>query len=1062
MSRIAGGILLPLLLVCAKLSAQPISLVKDINTGKAHHPYNVIGAMQEYKGFLYFAGEGIGGTELWRTDGTEAGTVLVKDIYAGAASSSPNSFYIYNDDLYFVANGAELGAELWKTNGTAAGTVLVKDIGPGDYPSNPRNFTEMNGILYFMAGIATWDIWRSDGTEAGTWKIFLTRLDPYYGFAGLKAVGNTLYFSTYDEKSGSELWVSDGTTAGTRLLADLHPGTRGSFPSRFFEWKGKVYFSAFTYDGEELWTSDGTESGTEEVCDINPGPDNSTPFGFTDRGDAFYFLADHGGKMGLWKSDGTKGGTELVKNIALPGYLPDVYNKMIEAQGKLFITTQPEWGTVELFTSDGTTDGTVLVKTIKTDDIYNRLVELTPINGLLCFNIGSQNQAHLWCSDGTEQGTFPLMQISPGRQDPNGYLTAYQDKLYFGAYDPDHDFGLWTTDGTPAGTMLVKDVNDKGYGSAPGQLIDFKGTLYFIAQTDNGRRSLFKSDGTNTGTVAVKEVHTASTPYESKLAVFNDQVYFSVYVSPSGMGLWRTDGSANGTVRVAPLYTGVPVKNLTVVGTRLFFSLDNPAGGGPELWTSDGTAAGTKMVRMIEPGVGASSVEQFTDVNGILFFVAATSGYGAELWKSDGTAAGTVQVKDIWPGADGSRPRHLTAMNGICYFSAMPTYRDMQLWRSDGTEAGTFLVKDLYVGNTSDSVSNLHQAGGLLYFGAHDQKLGRDLWKSDGTAAGTVMLKRIHPGFDGPNPGQFVTWKGVTYFCGSTPGEGTELWKTDGTAAGTTLVKDIFPGSRSAFGPDAKLYAIGDKLYFTANDGIHGEEIWTSDGTAAGTLLLQDAVPGGGSAPGSFTKAGNMIFASMTDEAHGAELWSMAAAATLPIQLLSFTGKREREDALLNWTALEDATTESFQVERSTDGRTFTALGTVAAQQKNGQYSYQFTDRGITALNVDVLYYRLNIRDIDGESSFSKIVMLPLSTRGAVTVFPNPVQQGVQVQISVSSPQVVRWKVVDNAGRVMKQQVSSLAAGSNRLTIDVRQWSSGVYHLQVEGRGLQEQVRFVK
>ena len=110
------------------------------------------------------------GDELWKSDGTSAGTVMVKDINPGTGNSSPTDLVNVGNDVFFSATDGIDGMELWKTDGTAAGTVMVKDIVPGSGSSNPGNLTNVNGTLFFSATDAAGNasLWKSDGTAAGT------------------------------------------------------------------------------------------------------------------------------------------------------------------------------------------------------------------------------------------------------------------------------------------------------------------------------------------------------------------------------------------------------------------------------------------------------------------------------------------------------------------------------------------------------------------------------------------------------------------------------------------------------------------------------------------------------------------------------------------------------------------------------------------------------------------------------------------------------------------------------------------------------------------------------
>ena len=117
------------------VSAQQFSLLKDINPGIQSS--NVC-YLTEVNNKLFFAAtNGLHGMELWKSDGTEAGTVMIKDIRPGAANSSIGYLTNINGILFFVANNGSSGTELWKSDGTAAGTVMVKDIRTGPMGSNP-------------------------------------------------------------------------------------------------------------------------------------------------------------------------------------------------------------------------------------------------------------------------------------------------------------------------------------------------------------------------------------------------------------------------------------------------------------------------------------------------------------------------------------------------------------------------------------------------------------------------------------------------------------------------------------------------------------------------------------------------------------------------------------------------------------------------------------------------------------------------------------------------------------------------------------------------------------
>jgi ELWxxDGT repeat protein len=305
------GLLLSLTVNLARAAGPEPFLVKDIYPGASGpYPYNSSpNFLTDVNGTLFFiANDGTTGNELWKSDGTAAGTVLVKDINPGPEGSRSVFLTDVNGTLFFNANDGANGYELWKSDGTEAGTVLVKDIWPGAVgpipaSSVPANLTDVNGTLYFQCNDGSHgdELWKSDGTEAGTVLI----KDINLGMIGLAPAGSypenltdvngTLFFIATDGATGNELWKSDGTEAGTVLIKDIHPGAIGSYPSLLTNVNGTLSFSAVDgANGYELWESDGTAAGTVLVKDINPGAIGSFPDKLTNVNGTLFFSATDG------------------------------------------------------------------------------------------------------------------------------------------------------------------------------------------------------------------------------------------------------------------------------------------------------------------------------------------------------------------------------------------------------------------------------------------------------------------------------------------------------------------------------------------------------------------------------------------------------------------------------------------------------------------------------------------------------------------------------------------------------------------------------------------------
>jgi ELWxxDGT repeat protein len=414
----------------------------------------------------YFA-DNVGGIEqLWVSDGTPAGTHMVK---AFAANLITNLTMI-GARVYFTVDDGIHGNELWVSDGTAAGTMLVSDIRPGATGSNPNLLLNVDGELFFAAddGAHGQELWETNGTAAGT--VMVRDIDP--GAPGsivgvpFADVNGTLFFTATDGTHGDELWKSDGTATGTVLVKDINPGATDSFPELLTNVNGTLLF--FANDGThgvELWRSDGTAAGTSLVQDINPGLGSSTPSGVGPiavvNGTLFFNAADGTHGLELWKSDGTPAGTKMIADIN-PGPSDSAPEFMTNVNGELFFTASDGVHGFELWKSDGTSVGTVMVKDINPGGA-NSFVDLPNCTA----NVG---------------GT-----------------------LFFAATDGMSGFELWKSDGTAAGTVLVKDIFTGAVGSDPEQFTNVNGVLEFYAQDPLSSTTwgLFRSDGTAAGTFEI-------------------------------------------------------------------------------------------------------------------------------------------------------------------------------------------------------------------------------------------------------------------------------------------------------------------------------------------------------------------------------------------------------------------------------------------------------------------------------------------------------------------------------------------------------------------------------
>jgi ELWxxDGT repeat protein len=781
------------------------ALVKDIAPGPANGLFDIAlhgchCLLTGLNGLLYFmTDDGIHGFELWRSDGTEDGTVMVRDFNPGPADGIIPFVTEYKGQLYFGANTPEYGYELWRTD-DALGAVLVKDVNPGPDGGMLRYMEVANGMLYFFGNgpdATTTELWRTDGTAEGT--VMATEIPSVNSTPEhLQAFNSLLVYHIHEEAYGWVIWVSDGTPAGTHLLKDINPGPGDDTgPVRGVVMGDFIYFNATDgVHGNDLWRSDGSAAGTSMVADLQPDGGVSPNLVLND---VLYFSHYVSNTTELWRSDGSAAGTTLVKSQFDPGRNTQLKDFTVVGDDLYFIANETIWR------SDGTPAGTVKAESILNLGLWS-IDNLTEHDGMLYFSAANAaNGVELWRSDGTAEGTR-LFDISHGPAGSIEGLVAVDTSAYFTADDGVHGRELWRSDGTPAGTAMVKDIQPGPAGGATSASGVLSGTLYFAADDGEHGLELWRSDGSGAGTAMVKDIQPGSAGaliHSRSFVAAGAALYFVAEDPQAGEALWRTDGTEAGTVMVKDPNPGpgpAAIGNLTAVGAGLFFSADDGVHGA-ELWRSDGSAAGTAMVKDIKAGAAGAAPERLAALGGRVVFAVGQRVQEPELWVSDGSAAGTSRLGDM------SLYTNLTAMNNAVYFTGYNGGSN-GLWRTDGLAITAVSQDDVRSADQFTPVNN------LLYFTILG---GEELWRTDGSAAGTWRVSTT-------NALNLANINNVLYFAGQDE-HGYELWRTDGSEAGIVLVQDIAPGFEQS--RPRMLTEVGETLLFVANDQQSGPELWS-------------------------------------------------------------------------------------------------------------------------------------------------------------------------------------------------------------------------------------------
>ena len=389
------------------------------------------------------------------------------------------------------------------------------------------------------------------------------------------------------------------------------------------------------------------------------------------------------------------------------------------------------------------------------------------LNGKMLFSAKTATAGtELWITDGTSTGTTMVKDIYPGSDSSSPqYMTLVGDKVYFSAYDATNGSELWITDGTANGTTLVKDINTGSNGSYPNDsypsnFYAFGSQVLFMAETALGQE-LWVTNGTPDGTVLLKDINTVSTHSSPQFFTeFNGMVYFSANDGINGRELWVTNGTPDGTTLFKDINPGLgssEVSDFIVFKGKLFLEGYNAATG-YEMWSSDGTANGTALFKDINPGASSSNFDYPIVLGDKLLFRTDDGTNGYELWSSDGTPTGTTLLKDIYNGSSDGYPQYMTKIGDHVYFFASDSTTGTEPWKSDGTSNGTVRIADIRTG-TNGSFTNSYCFGGdcarfrqygetVIIF-ANDGVNGTEPWITGGSITGATLLSDVRPGSPG-------------------------------------------------------------------------------------------------------------------------------------------------------------------------------------------------------------------------------------------------------------------------------------------------------------------------
>jgi ELWxxDGT repeat protein len=655
---------------------------------------------------------GTGGSDLWATDGTVAGSarLLGNVIRSHPVLGNRGGLAAWNGRIWF-ARAMATGPELWSTDGTVAGTTFHTQIaGPSTATLMGPVYPIANGLVFTFGG----RMWRSDGTPAGTGEIAglpcnsFGQMTPFQGRVYGHAVANV-------GAAGYELWSTDGTAAGTSMVVEIGPGGENGSPTALLATPQGVWFRAVRgISGvNELWLATGPQTAQRIGALPGNGPPANSPM-----------TAFGGGVLLIATEPST--GTEPW--YAPPGQAPfrlaDIMQTVpgidtsvaVRGRDRLFFVADDGVHGRELWTSDGTAAGTAVLdltaggvgsfQNAQTD----RLVPFGDGTAAVTRVVGNPTRWTVVVTDGSPAGTHTLPMVSatgtPWLLAPRG------DDLF--AYDGQR---LFRSDGTPAGTVQLP-ISLPGVGGS--QLFALDQWLVL----DNGG-VLYATDGVQAPLALSSGLRATVLGVVGGLVVFDD-----------GRGVMATDGTVAGTT----LLTSQPsfAEFTDSDGIRLLFH-DSSA-----LWLTDGTPAGTRpLVALSGLQVPGRVALTRTGIFALLFDQA----FGRELHRYDETLSQFVRVVDLFPGTGTGVEAVYRAGDGdTLLLAATDGTTGLEPWVSDGTAAGMRLLADVRPGPNASTPLLLGVAGELAYLLATDATAGRELHAVPLATLGAASVQSIAGG----------------------------------------------------------------------------------------------------------------------------------------------------------------------------------------------------------------------------------------------------------------------------------------------------------------------------
>ncbi|MCE7924194.1 MAG: T9SS C-terminal target domain-containing protein [Haliscomenobacteraceae bacterium CHB4] len=930
--------------------------------------------------------------------------------YVGANISNAHGNVIFEGHTTIYESG------IWSYDGNAA--TLIDDGGYGFWYLKEAE----NGFFY----IKPYDndkYWlrKYEGSPGISRLIDDFTSTPVTALNEIAVLHEKVFYRKTEPATGLELWSADGTPGSGALLKDCNPGPAGSYPFNFTIADSLMYFRAGS-NGKQIWRTDGTPDGTFLLFEANIPVQWIMTGSLKSIGNRLYFMLLHPqtDAVEIWKSDGTTAGTVKVSDVPPAEDSPVTFRVAVLGNKYIYMGYDPVLSCREWIAFDIETLGIETLFDITVPNSYNPVLfknDLHPVlnNEFYFFyrKTDGGNLVELWKTDGTTAGTIKVKTLDNFTVVP---LSPSKLRFFFLVYKYNNDgddIELWSSDGTETGTQLAKYLGKSYYvgyqipSAATDSAVCFRHPIFGPGLPD----LIVRSDGTESGTFFPNGIP-ASWLEDASPSGFTagpgGSVFFRANHEFDRDGIWRTETDSP--------FGSIPIDTAQTV---YYHSIDNPKSTSEKVFwfLSDSvlsmSGSGDTITRIPLPvkydglyGYSASVVN-----DNIFYFLVDN---GRAIWRSDGTTDGTFELLTL-PGSN--LTDLITAGDSIFFVQTFTGLNQpYYLWTTDGTIGGSYNLGQI---NADGNLDNLLEINGYLVYSTYSiSPAARNLHVRNFASIPfpgyiynefsglEIIVDRLF--IFGPPFNDGISFK---YFLWSFQNGQLELLKDFASVTGYFI---------TPLGIKDRLVGLGEKVIFGAGMTTDNLELWTSDGTSGGTYELRDINPFGSSNPDNFVRF---------DDAH----WLFTA----------FDG------ATTAWWATDGTTVGTFKVADLTIGSNYLV--------PNVENTYLYQNR---------LYFSMN-DGVHGQEPWVMVlgdsltvgVITPLQAASDMVIWPNPTASVLYLSLEAPPNEAVTIEIINGYGvTVQRQEFFPLA--SNPLQVSLGEHlTSGLYFLRATTAGGKSRVK---